>query len=156
MCKAHCTKCNRATVHRATVQPCNALRAVGLKSNCILDLRVMYFVHRASCFVLCALCIVLNPNPTLLILFICRTGGMAFEPFLWSLIMFKTVYNFSSCSSEQATLQTCRACKGYGEVGMFERRHSCEHCRGYGEAWITAGGWHLPKYARSHTHGRLY
>ena len=81
---------------------------------------------------------------------------MAFEPFLWSLIMFKTVYNFSSCSSEQATLQTCRACKGDGEVGMFERRHSCEHCRGHGEAWITAGGWHLPKYARSHTHGRLY
>ena len=70
--------------------------------------------------------------------------------------MFKTVYNFSSCSSEQATLQTCRACKGYGEVGMFERRHSCEHCRGYGEAWITAGGWHLPKYARSHAYGRLY
>ncbi len=70
--------------------------------------------------------------------------------------MFKTIYNPSSCRSERATLKTCRACKGNGEIGMFEKRHVCEHCRGHGQAWITDGGWHLPKFARDAGTGRLY
>ena len=70
--------------------------------------------------------------------------------------MLKTVYNLSCCRSEPASLQTGRACKGNGEVGMFDNRETCAHCRGHGQAWITDGGWHLPKYARHTTAGRLY
>lgn len=67
----------------------------------------------------------------------------------------KTVYNRSACVNEQATLQECPRCRGFGGVsGDADTGVRCI-CNGHGRVWRTPRGWTWAP-GQNRSKGKLY